>query len=273
MAPDGADLRKVAETPGDNFAPRFSPGGQALVYYNVPPGQASKPEPGSTTLHPASRIMFAADGTLGEASPLGTGTIQAWEGQADPALSPGNALLAFRGKPAGQQHGLFLANLASDAPQIPITRLTTGVWDRQPTWSPDGKLLAFTSGGSAEESQIWVINVDGTGRRRLTDQVSKQRDHDPVWRPDGTGIVFASNRATGKLDLFAVDLGGTLRGALTSGELTNQRSPSFSPDGAWLAFSSDREGNLDILVAPSDVSRWTNVTRAPSRDAQPSWGR
>lgn len=272
MNPDGTDLRKVAYTPGDNLAPRFGASAGAIVYYNVPAGQG-KAELESARLNSASRIMFAAEGQAGEGTPLGATRVQRWEGQADPSYSPTGIFLAFRGKPAGEEPGIFVANMASDAPFIPVQRLTTGAWDRQPAWSPDGRQIAYTSGNGPEESQIWLVNADGTGSSRLTDVVSRQRDQDPAWRPDGKALAFASNRNTSKLDLFIVETNGTLRNALTSGEAADHRHPSFSPDGRWLAFSSNREGTLDIYVAPADLSRWTGVARAPGIDAQPSWGK
>jgi Tol biopolymer transport system component len=166
-----------------------------------------------------------------------------------------------------------VANLASDAIVIPVRRLTTSAWDRQPVWSADGKQLAFTSGGSADDSQIWIVNADGSGKRRLTAAVSKQWDTDPTWSADGQRIVFASTARAGKFDIMQVTPGGTLGPALTKGAGSNQRHPTFSSDGNWLAFSSDKFGNSEIVAASADGLNWTNVTKSASMDSQPNWGK
>jgi Tol biopolymer transport system component len=181
-------------------------------------------------------------------------------------------LLAFRGKPAGEQAGIFTANLASDAPVIPVLRLTTGAWDRQPVWSPDGRTLAFTSGSSADDSQIWTMSADGTGKHRLTGALRRQWDADPAWSPDGKKIVYASTAGTGKYGIAQVSLDGVAGPTITGGEGGNQRHPGYSPDGAWLVFSSDKDGNQEIYVAPADGSRWTNISLSRSADGQPNWG-
>ncbi|MFL5733295.1 MAG: hypothetical protein ACJ78Q_08845 [Chloroflexia bacterium] len=271
MASDGSDVRQVASTSGGNFAPRFAPDAKRLVYYNVPPGPSASASLDDPALFPKSRIMFASDAPGGEGTPLGATSVANWDAQADPAFSPNGMFLAFRGKPAGEQEGLFAANLASDAAFIPVMRLTTGAWDRQPVWSPDGKTIAFTSGSAADNSHIWIIGADGSGKRRLTDDLRQQWDADPAWSPDGKRIVYASTAATGKYDISQVMLDGTVSHSITGGDTSNQRHPFFSPDGAWLVFSSDKEGNQEIYVAPADGSRWTNISHSPSADGQPSW--
>lgn len=61
--------------------------------------------------------------------------------------------------------------------------------DFEPAWSPDGKKIAFSSNRDGA-LEIYVVNVDGTGRTRLTDN-TEAASH-PAWSPDGAKIVFAS---------------------------------------------------------------------------------
>ena len=199
--------------------------------------------------------------------------MQQWEGQADPAYSPNGMFLAFRGKPAGEKPGLFVANLASDAAVIPVQRLTSGEWDRQPAWSPDGKEIAYTSGNGTQDSQIWLMNADGTNAHRLTDAVPDQHDQDPSWSPDGKTLVFASDRITGQYDIMQVSEKGEMGSALTYAEGSSQRYPSYSPDGKWLAFSSDKDGDTQVVISPADGSRWITVTKGPGTASQLNWGK
>ena len=59
-----------------------------------------------------------------------------------------------------------------------------------PTWSPDGRQIAFTGTYKRAGAAIYVVNVDGTGLARLTSPRPKIEDVAPAWSPDGTQIVF-----------------------------------------------------------------------------------
>ena len=76
--------------------------------------------------------------------------------------------------------------------------------DTAPAWSPDGKLIAFTSNRDGK-AQIYLMNADGTGLRRLSNGVYS--DFSPTWSPDGKWIAFASTRE-GQNDIYMMDLNG-----------------------------------------------------------------
>lgn len=265
----GVDVRQVATTPGNNYQPRYAPNGQSIAYVNLASGASS----GGPSLQSGSMIMLTTDSEGSKGASIGATSVPAWESQSDPAYSPDGMFLVFRGKPSGDNAGLFVANLVSDAPVIPVRRLTTGDWDRQPAWSPDGKQIAFTSGTGADNSQVWLVNADGTGRHSLTDAVPRQIEQDPAWSPDSKKLLYATDNGTGKFDIMSVTADGTPGNALTGGNASSQRYPSYSPDGNWITFSSDKSGNWDIYISPADGSRWTNITPSPAIDTQPSWGK
>ncbi len=272
MAPDGSDLRQVATTPGNNSSPRYAPNSRSIAYVNLPSGVSSGGS-GGPAAQPDSVIMFTTDTPGSVGAPMGATTVPKWDSQSDPAYSPDGIFLVFRGLPSGDKPGLFIANLASEAPVIPVRRLTTGDWDRQPVWSPDGKQIAYTSSDSADNGQVWVINSDGSGKRRLTDVVAKQLDQDPAWSPDGKKLLYATNKGTGKFNIMSVSPDGTPGPAITGANNASQRYPCYSPDGKLITFSNDIEGNWDIDIIDADGSHWINITNSPSTDIQPRWGK
>jgi len=111
--------------------------------------------------------------------------------------------------------------------------------DIYPSWSPDGRKIAFmrddasvTNRGSHED--IYVMNADGTGQKRLTDT---DTDSYPAWSPDGSKIAFRSGRAGGSHDIFIMDAdGGNVRRLTNNGRIN--LDPFWSPDGTKVAFIS-----------------------------------
>ena len=93
--------------------------------------------------------------------------------------------------------------------------------DSAPAWSPDGKLIAFTSRRDGRE-QIYVMNADGTGLRRVSQSTDK--DFSPSWSPDGNWIAFASFRGA-QTDVYMMDTRGGNVSRLTS---TGADHPAWS---------------------------------------------
>src|SRR5262249_2929552 len=125
-----------------------------------------------------------------------------------------------------------------------------GALDYNPSWSADGKWIAFTSerNGSAD---LYRMRADGSGVERLTDDPSF--DDQAAFSPDGTQIVFVSTRAAGMANLWILDVRTKAARPLTEGKGGDFR-PAWSPDGKWIAFSSDRESSL-----PFAKGRWEHL--------------
>ncbi len=158
--------------------------------------------------------------------------------------------------------------------------LPPGTLDYDPAWSPDGKWIVFTSerDGSAD---LYRVKTDGTGLERLTD--APAYDDQSAFSPDGMQVVFVSTRATGRANLWILDLRSKKVRPLTTGAGGDFR-PSWSPDGKWIAFSSDRDSTLpmrkgawehnhivDVYVIQPDGAGLKRITEHGNFCGSPKW--
>jgi Tol biopolymer transport system component len=128
--------------------------------------------------------------------------------------------------------------------------LSPGAIDYNPSWSPKGDWIAFTSerNGSAD---LYRVHPDGKGLEQLT--ADPAYDDQATFSPDERELVFVSTRAAGFANLWILDLAMQKARALTSGRGGDFR-PAWSPDGKWIAFSSDRDSSL-----PDAKGRWERL--------------
>jgi TolB protein len=136
--------------------------------------------------------------------------------------------------------------------------------DVSPAVSPDGHFIAFVSdrGGSP---QIYIMNRDGSNIRRLTFEGSYNTS--PSWSPKGDRIVFVGQR--GRNQIFTIKPDRTELTQLTvSG---NNEDPSFSPDGRFVAFSSDRDGMKGIYIMRANGESQRRISPKRLTASGPSW--
>ncbi|MDX1672198.1 MAG: hypothetical protein R3211_07635 [Balneolaceae bacterium] len=115
----------------------------------------------------------------------------------------------------------------------------TGMDHAYPNWSPDGSKITFMSDMLEDNNEIYVMNADGSGLKRLT--ANRWNDLAPVWSPDGDKILFESIRESGKHDVYLMDADGSNLRNVTNHPSSLDNHPKFSPDGKWIVFNSSRD--------------------------------
>ncbi|MBA2291753.1 MAG: serine/threonine-protein kinase [Gemmatimonadales bacterium] len=130
-----------------------------------------------------------------------------------------------------------------------FTRLSFGGQDRRPTWSPDGRTVAFIR-DSLNGGGVYGITADGSGDERVLVRIDRPIQ-EVVWSPDGQWLVVRTDNGTaGAGDLVGIRTNGdTMQVPLVASKFTEMH-PAISPDGRWLAYISDESGANEIYVRP-----------------------
>ncbi len=140
--------------------------------------------------------------------------------------------------------------------------------DENPTWSPDGRRIAFASHQGDKTSRLLVKDASG-GREAEVIPCDSQNPHPLSWSPDGSQILLQQVGTTLLRELATVQPSrGTKSVIFESGFPVSQGQ--FSPDGRFIAFTSEESGRQDVFVRPfpKGEGKWL-VSRAGG--AAPRW--
>ena len=176
MDADGAEQRRLTNTPEDESSPAWSPDGEKIAYVT---GVID----GNETIH-----VMNAEGSSRRRLAEGN-----W-----PSWSPDGERIVYTVYSANEEGRLVVMNADGSGQRNLGTSLlqrllALGGADEEPAWSPDGEKIAFAS---ERDEEIYAMNVDGSGRTRLTD--IRGYDHwPPTWSPDSTRIAFTSEHKRG----------------------------------------------------------------------------
>ncbi len=155
-----------------------------------------------------------------------------------PSLSPDASLVAYSATVAGRRGTVILVQTTDQSQPRQLSFPADAVSDRNPTWSPDGREIAFARQGPGDDCRVLVVAAVGGDER----EVARCRVDDLLsfdWTPDGEGLVFGS-MATGEgvAGLRVLDLvSGDWRVIDYDTSRTDlDYAPRYSPDGRWIVF-------------------------------------
>jgi gamma-glutamyltranspeptidase len=192
------------------------------------------------------------------------------QGVQDPVWAPGGKQLAIS----------FFDRIwltGADGRSGRALRPESGATEREPSWSLDGRFLAFAA-DDGHGFDLYVADADGKNVRRLTDAAGDERW--PSWTDDGR-VVFS--RRGGPFEPWQLHVvsaaGGEARMLFSDAAADSEREPRLSPDGRRIAYISDRDstdGDVDLWVAdlPDGDARRVQrerLTRVRGTEGHPSW--
>ena len=136
-----------------------------------------------------------------------------------------------------------------------------------PTWSPNGKKIAWTRGGLGPAGELWIMNADGSGQQQIT--FNSFSDAGASFSPDGTALAFRSVRS-GNIDVYVINVDGTGEQRLTE-DPAPDRIADWSPDGTKISFTSDRSGVCAIYTMSPEGSNVQKLTPDSMRAGVAAW--
>ena len=171
-----------------------------------------------------------------------------------PRLSPdGRRLAVCIHRDEGDEHDVWVFDVQTGAG----LRLTREGDNREPTWTPDGERIIFSSTTDAprpiDSSTTWFGNLfskraDGSG---ATDRLTTSQDSQSVTTisPDGQALVFTNLLGRGVAEIWQVGTQGQRESRrLLQGGAFQQGNAAISPDGRWLAYRSNETSRFEVYV-------------------------
>jgi Tol biopolymer transport system component len=188
-----------------------------------------------------------------------------------PSLAPDGQSFVFS-RYRDNQYDIFLQRVG-EAQARNLTPDSDNDDDWMAAFSPDGSRIAFRS--ERNDGGIFLMDADGGNLRRLTEE-----GFNPAWSPDGREIVYGTSlansphsRDNARSQLMVVNVETRERRRIDIGSGKDAVQPSWSPNGARIAYWGLRDTDRDIWTVPVGGGEPTQVTNDDATDWNPVWSR
>lgn len=241
---DGANLRQLTDTGSLNLFPKWAPDGKEIIFttfrYGNPDLYSIGPDEGKF------RAVSCKQGlnTTGSYSTDGT--------KIAVTLSE------------GRYPNIFL--LTRDGKMIRQVTFGKAI-ATSPCFSPNGREIVYVS-DKPGYPQLYIMSLDGGNMRRLP---ARGYCDSPAWSPRGDRIAFTMREKYSNYDIYVYDLGTMYITRLTRDQGKNE-NPSWSPDGRFLVFSSNRSGKSELYIMGADGSGARKLGAFAGDCSMPGWG-
>ncbi|MEW6745917.1 MAG: S41 family peptidase [Planctomycetota bacterium] len=144
---------------------------------------------------------------------------------------------------------------------------SSGIRERAPTFSPDGKKLALITDETGEQ-ELAVLEVGGQHARTILSHRAQGWIFPPVWSPDGKQLAYADLTMT----LFVVDVASGKISVIDHSEAAEIEEYAFAPDGKWLAYTLPAKGQRHaIFIYSLEKGTKASVSTSFTDDFEPAW--
>ncbi len=165
--------------------------------------------------------------------------------------------LALSLSPSGTRVAIDVIGTASldiwikQLPSGALSRLTFGAKAAyRPRWTPDGQSVIYLAVVDSGPSAVWKKKADGSAAAQLLWRVPGRGIAEASLSNDGQWLIYRINADSGNRDVYAVRAGRDTVATPLLTDRFNEDGPALSPDGKWLAYSSNESGRNEIFVRP-----------------------
>jgi TolB protein len=183
-----------------------------------------------------------------------------------PGWSPDGNTILYTSYREARRPALYVLTRGTQSPGRVFRNLVPGAQQFRGVFDPSGGKIAVVISVDGN-SDIWLVNRDGTGGHRLTNERSLEVS--PSFSPDGRRMAFVSDRV-GSPQIYIMDLddGSVRRLTFTGGYNT---APAWSPDGKWIAYESRVGGGFDLWLIDPDGRTNLPLVENPRNDVSATW--
>jgi len=279
--------RKLTSPPLDahgDFAPAFSPDGRTIAFNRMGPTggiyivPTAGGDPRRVTVEqydwlerlawtPTGReLIFSSSGRVESngglwSVPASGGTparlAMGGDNAGNPAVSPTGGRLAYEQRQLDTNIWKIAVPSPTRTAPPPSPLIASTRQEGGPQFSPDGARIAFHSDRTGS-FEIWVCDAMGSNLVQLT-SFGGPLVGTPRWSPDGRRLAFEV-LAGGHSDIHVIDVEGGRPNPVIADPFI-EAVASWSADGQWIYFASNRTGRLEVWKAPADGGRAVQITK------------